>query len=53
MDFGGGDNKNLSLGLESRHWRYYVHQFSDKKVKFEFLPLNLPKNGFSVEISKT
>ena len=26
--------------------RYYVHQFSDKMNNFEFLGLNLPKNGF-------
>ena len=52
MDFGGGYNKNLSLGSESPHLRYYVHQFSDKKDNFEFLHLNLTKNGFSVGISK-
>ena len=32
--------------MESASLRHYVHQFSDKTNKFEFLGPNLPKNGF-------
>ena len=34
------------LDSESASLRYYVQQFSDKRDNFEFLGLNLPKNGF-------
>ena len=37
--------ENLSLDSESS-LRYFVPQFSDKTVNFEFLDPNLPKNGF-------
>ena len=40
-----GKTNNFDF-LESTSLRYYVHQFSDKRDKLEFLGPNLPKNGF-------
>ena len=40
------------MDSEPTSFRYYVFQFAEKAVNFEFQGINLPKNRFWVRISK-